>query len=128
MHGAVHLGRDDDLLAPRELRERTAELAPVKDQPFVVFHDAYQYFENRFGLNAVKNVGEAAAEAIVRVRAEGGPFESIWELTERVDPQVLNRKGSLFLTRPNNWNGKGMATRWIDRRENRQPRETEAWT
>ncbi len=45
-----------------------------------------------FGLNAVKNVGEAAAEAIVRVRAVGGPFESIWELTERVDPQVLNKR------------------------------------
>jgi len=45
-----------------------------------------------FGLNAVKNVGEAAADAIVRVRAEGGPFESIWELTERVDPQALNKR------------------------------------
>jgi DNA polymerase III subunit alpha len=45
-----------------------------------------------FGLNAVKNVGEAAAEAIVRVRAEGGRFESIWDLTERVDPQVLNKR------------------------------------
>ncbi len=45
-----------------------------------------------FGLNAVKNVGEAAADAIVRVRAEGGPFESIWALTERVDPQVLNKR------------------------------------
>jgi len=45
-----------------------------------------------FGLNAVKNVGETAAEAIVRVRAEGGPYESIWELTERVDPQVLNKR------------------------------------
>jgi DNA polymerase-3 subunit alpha len=45
-----------------------------------------------FGLNAVKNVGEAAAEAVVRVRADGGPFESIWELTERVDSQVLNKR------------------------------------
>jgi DNA polymerase-3 subunit alpha len=45
-----------------------------------------------FGLNAVKNVGEAAAEAIVRIRSDGGPFESIWELTERVDPQVLNKR------------------------------------
>ena len=43
-------------------------------------------------MNAVKNVGEAAAEAIVRVRADGGPFESIWELTERVDSQVLNKR------------------------------------
>jgi DNA polymerase-3 subunit alpha len=45
-----------------------------------------------FGLNAVKNVGEAAAEAIVRARAEGGPFSTIWEFTERVDPQVANKR------------------------------------
>jgi DNA polymerase-3 subunit alpha len=52
-----------------------------------------------FGLNAVKNVGEAAAEAIVRARAEGGPFDSIWELTERVDPRVLNRRALEALIR-----------------------------
>jgi DNA polymerase-3 subunit alpha len=46
----------------------------------------------RFGLNAVKNVGETAADAIVRARADGGPFDSIWELTERVDPQMLNKR------------------------------------
>ena len=45
-----------------------------------------------FGLNAVKNVGEATADAIVRARAEGGPFGSIWELVERVDPQALNKR------------------------------------
>jgi DNA polymerase-3 subunit alpha len=46
----------------------------------------------RFGLNAVKNVGETAADAIVRARADGGAFDSIWELTERVDPQMLNKR------------------------------------
>jgi len=45
-----------------------------------------------FGLNAVKNVGESAADAIVRVRSEGAPFESIWDLTERIDSQVLNKR------------------------------------
>jgi DNA polymerase-3 subunit alpha len=45
----------------------------------------------RFGLNAVKNVGESAAAAIVRAREEGA-FLSIWELTERVDPQVVNKR------------------------------------
>lgn len=29
-----------------------ATLAPVKDKPFVVFHDAYQYVEKRYGLSA----------------------------------------------------------------------------
>jgi len=30
--------------------ELTAELEPVHDKGYIVFHDAYQYFENRFGL------------------------------------------------------------------------------
>ncbi|MBA2361266.1 MAG: DNA polymerase III subunit alpha [Actinobacteria bacterium] len=46
----------------------------------------------RFGLNAVKNVGEGAAAAIVAAREAGGPFESIWDLTERVDPTILNKR------------------------------------
>ncbi len=46
----------------------------------------------RFGLNAVKNVGDSAARAIIAAREEGGPFTSIWEFTERVDPQVVNRR------------------------------------
>jgi zinc transport system substrate-binding protein len=33
-------------------REIASELEPVKDKPFIVFHDAYQYFENRFGVKA----------------------------------------------------------------------------
>jgi DNA polymerase-3 subunit alpha len=45
----------------------------------------------RFGLNAVKNVGETAAVAIVRAR-EDGAFASIWDFTERVDPQVVNKR------------------------------------
>jgi zinc transport system substrate-binding protein len=31
-------------------KDLAAMLAPVKDRPFVVFHDAYQYFESRYGL------------------------------------------------------------------------------
>jgi len=46
----------------------------------------------RFGLNAVKNVGESACRAIVRARDEGGPFASIWDFTERVDPQLVNKR------------------------------------
>jgi DNA polymerase-3 subunit alpha len=46
----------------------------------------------RFGLSAVKNVGEPAARAIIRAREEGGPFASIWDFTERVDPQASNKR------------------------------------
>jgi DNA polymerase-3 subunit alpha len=46
----------------------------------------------RFGLNAVKNVGEAAAQAIVAAREAEGPFVSLWDFTERVDPQLVNKR------------------------------------
>lgn len=36
--------------------EIATALAPVKDKPFVVFHDAYQYFEKRFGLNVAGSI------------------------------------------------------------------------
>jgi DNA polymerase III subunit alpha len=44
----------------------------------------------RFGLNAVKNVGENACREIVAAREEGGPFSSIWDLTGRVP--TLNKR------------------------------------
>src|ERR1043165_2768412 len=46
----------------------------------------------RFGLNAVKGVGEIACRTIIRAREEGGPFESLWDFTERVDPSIVNKR------------------------------------
>jgi len=46
----------------------------------------------RFGLNAVKGVGEIACRTIIRAREEDGPFESIWDFTERVDVSVVNKR------------------------------------
>jgi DNA polymerase III subunit alpha len=45
----------------------------------------------RFGLNAVKNVGETAVKAILASRSDGR-FSSIWDFCERVDPQVVNKR------------------------------------
>ncbi|MZR31553.1 zinc ABC transporter substrate-binding protein [Sneathiella litorea] len=46
-------------------KEANAVLEPVKDKPYVVFHDAYQYFENYYGLSAVGSIvvepGDAAS-------------------------------------------------------------------
>lgn len=36
--------------------EIARDLAPLKGKPFVVFHDAFQYFEHRFGLDAVGSI------------------------------------------------------------------------
>ncbi len=36
--------------------EIATTLEPVKDRPFIVFHDAYPYFENRFGMRAAGSI------------------------------------------------------------------------
>ena len=36
--------------------ELVKELSPIKNKPYIVFHDAYQYFEKTFELNAVGSV------------------------------------------------------------------------
>jgi DNA polymerase-3 subunit alpha len=46
----------------------------------------------RFGLDAVKNVGAAAVDAIIEAHESGGPFRSIWDFCERVDCRAVNKK------------------------------------
>ena len=48
-----------------------AELAPVRGKPFIVFHDAYQYFEHRFAIPAAGSVAlhDAVAPGTARVAA-----------------------------------------------------------
>ena len=44
-----------------------------------------------FGLSAIKSCGAGAAEAIVTARTKDGPFSSLFDLCERIDPQQCNR-------------------------------------
>ncbi len=46
----------------------------------------------RFGLNAIKNVGEAAIEVILTERQEGGEFKSLSDFCLRVDGQKVNKR------------------------------------
>jgi DNA polymerase III subunit alpha len=46
----------------------------------------------RFGLSAVKNVGDSCVEAIIAARKEGGPFEDIFDFCERVEASTFNKR------------------------------------
>ncbi|MEZ5081245.1 MAG: DNA polymerase III subunit alpha, partial [Thermoleophilia bacterium] len=48
--------------------------------------------EIRFGLTAVKGVGDNAVAAIIRQRESGGPFTSIWDFCRRVDHAQVNKR------------------------------------
>ncbi len=46
----------------------------------------------RFGLAAVKGVGEGAVEEIIRERQENGPFADIYDFMERINLKSVNKK------------------------------------
>ncbi len=46
----------------------------------------------RFGLLAVKNVGQGAIESLIAAREEGGPFRSLTDFCTRIDLRLANRK------------------------------------
>lgn len=46
----------------------------------------------RFGLAAIKGVGEAAVQDIVECRQRDGKFKSVYDFMERVNLQAVNRK------------------------------------
>ncbi len=46
----------------------------------------------RFGLKAIKNVGDHIAETIISERKAHGPFKTLTEVLERIEDKDLNRK------------------------------------
>jgi len=46
----------------------------------------------RFGLLAVKNVGQGAIESIISAREAGGPFRSFADFCDRVDLRLVNKR------------------------------------
>ncbi len=46
----------------------------------------------RFGLGAIKGLGEAAASKILDEREQSGPYKDIYDFVERVDLQSVNKK------------------------------------
>lgn len=57
-HAAVYAAnaQAENAALDQLIADITAKLAPVKDKPFVVFHDAYQYFERRFDLDVAGSI------------------------------------------------------------------------
>jgi DNA polymerase-3 subunit alpha len=66
-------------LLPPDVNESEAE--------FSVTGDAVRY-----ALGALKGVGEKAMEQLVEERRANGPFKSLDDLADRIDPRLLNRR------------------------------------
>ncbi len=67
-----------------------ATLGPDVNESYLKF-GVNHHGEIRFGLAAIKGMGDSAAEAIIKERDANGPFTSIFNFAERVS-QSVNRK------------------------------------
>lgn len=69
-----------------------AVLPPDINESQVVFAPSPDGKDIRFGLAAIKGVGEIAVESILKARQAGGSFINLLDVCERVDTRTVNRK------------------------------------
>lgn len=67
-------------------------LNPDVNQSYLEFAVVPAAKQIRFGMVAVKGVGAAAVEEIIRARDVGGPFKSVEDFAKRVSTSRVNRK------------------------------------
>jgi DNA polymerase-3 subunit alpha len=74
-----------------ECKEMGITVAPpdvqISDKKFTPHGDTI-----RFGLAAIKNVGENAIDSIIEARKEIGHFADIWQFCEKVNLRVMNKR------------------------------------
>jgi DNA polymerase III subunit alpha len=66
-------------------------LGPDVNESFIKFM-VNKKGDIRFGLAAVKGVGEGAVQEIINARTKGGEFNDIFDFSERVNLQTVNKK------------------------------------
>ena len=66
-------------------------LGPDVNESYLKF-GANKKGEIRFGLAAIKGMGESAAEAIISEREKNGPFSDIFDFVQRINLSNVNRK------------------------------------
>jgi len=67
-------------------------LAPEINESFHGFTVIPGLGKIRFGLSAIKNVGENIVNEVVAIRKADGPFKDIFDFMKRVNSKVINRK------------------------------------
>ena len=69
-----------------------ATLGPDVNESYLKF-GVNKKGEIRFGLAAIKGMGDAAAEAIIKEREKNGLYKNIFDFAQRVPTTSINRKG-----------------------------------
>lgn len=77
-------------------KEIAETVAPVKEKPFIVFHDAYQYFEHHYGLHAAGSITVSpenlpGAERLTQIRDKVKSLGATCVFAEpQFEPKLIN--------------------------------------
>ncbi|MBI2007615.1 DNA polymerase III subunit alpha [Candidatus Saccharibacteria bacterium] len=94
-------------------------LPPDINQSFHEFAVVPDKNEIRFGLDAIKNVGQGAVEEILQARQKlGGQFKSIEDFCKSVNVHVVNRKALESLIKSGGFDSLGDRSRLLNNVEN----------
>ena len=94
---AIMSRRRDQITEITKLMDECKQMGIATLGPDV--NESYEKFgvnhhgEIRFGLGAIKGMGDSAALAIIEEREKNGPFKDIYDFAERVNFASVNRKG-----------------------------------
>ncbi len=88
-------------------------LGPDINHSFEAFTPILKSVDNetgsiRFGLGAIKGVGDVAAQNILGERDKAGPFKDIFDFAARVDHRVVNKRVLEALTKSGGFDGFGV--------------------
>ena len=93
---AIMSRRRDQIMEITKLMDECKQMGIATLGPDV--NESYQKFgvnhkgEIRFGLAAIKGMGDSAAQAIISERETNGPYKSIFDFAQRVSFASVNRK------------------------------------
>ena len=88
-------GRDLTARLDALTSEMETALAPIKTKPFIVFHDAFQYLEKRFDLNAAGSITvspdvQPGAERLREIKTKIGELGAVCVFAEpQFDPKLI---------------------------------------
>jgi DNA polymerase III subunit alpha len=78
-------------LTDKEPKKNQGKDTGSKEEKPKIINDKIKY-GIRFGLGAIKNVGEGAIESIVKNRTEEGPYKNLMDFCLRVDLKQVNKR------------------------------------
>ena len=84
-----------------------ATLGPDVNESYLKF-GVNKKGEIRFGLAAIKGLGDSAAQAIIDEREKNGPYRDIFDFAQRVNFSCINRKGFESLALSGGFDGFGI--------------------